>query len=687
MGLLRFITISFFCILIIGLSFESALALTSDDHYVRTANYFLKAGRDIYPQIYDTLSSYDVLILPMEAAVYNKDFFEYARKKNPSIIFLAYVPTRSINIRDIDDGAGIRKKLQSGIHYDWYLKDPSGSIVPAWPSTLPLNVTSQWSTYLPEFVRDTVMKAGLWDGILYDEVDAGISFLNNGYIDADGNGQKDDPSQLDESWRSGMAQLLLKTRELLDDKALIVINGSSHEAYRPYINGRMFESFPTPWEGNGEWKDSMQSYTELQSAVQHPPLFIINGNTGNTGKNDIYQKVRFGLTSTLLGSGYFGFDFGTQDHGQLWAYDEYGIRLGKPSTAPYRANNLSSLNMKPDIWRRDFQQGTVLVNSSQQRSSIDLDGDFEKIRGIQDPTTNDGSIVSSISLAPSDGIILLRPLSTITGATYFNGSFVRVFDHKGSINRNGFFAYDSAIRGSVAIYQPSNQGNVSLITAEHGVIKIIRKSSPVLQLKPFGDNWRGDLNIAIDATQADNPRIYISKEYPIETKAKKNSKKNDPSAIVAYDMNGAKILSFYPLGRNYFGSLRIALGDLNADASKELVVATGVGTTPIVRIFDTHGRLLSGGFNAYQPTFRGGVFVSIADFDKSGYGKILTSPGQGGSPMIRIFDGKARLLHPGFMAFSTTNKGGVRVLASDVDGDGVDEILATTTKVFTYAVK
>jgi len=687
MRLFRFITIFFFCILTVGFSSKSALALALDDHYVRTANYFLKAGRDIYPEIYDTLSSYDVLILPMEAAVYNEDFFKYARKKNPTITFLAYVPSRSINIRDIDDGAGIRKKLQSGIHDDWYLKDPAGSVIPAWPSTLPLNVTTQWNTYLPEFIRDTVMKSGQWDGILYDEVDAEISFLNNGYIDADGNSQKDQPSLIDASWRSGMAQLLLRTRELLGEKALIVINGSSHAAYQPYINGRMFESFPTPWEGNGEWEDSMQSYANLQSLIRYPPLFIVNGNTGNTGKNEIYQKMRFGLTSTLLGNGYFGFDFGTQDHGQLWTYDEYGIRLGKPSTAPYRANDSSSSSMKPDNWRRDFQWGTVLVNSSPQKSTINLDGDFEKIRGIQDPQINDGSIISSISLAPSDGIILLRPLSTISDAPYFNGSFVRVFDRKGIVSRNGFFAYDSAIRGSVEIYQPSNQNNFSQITAEHGIINILRADESILHITPFGDKWKGDLNMAIDSAQAVDPRIYVSREYSVEPKTQINKKRDEPSAIVTYDGNGAKISSFYPLGKNYFGSLRIALGDLNADGSKELVVATGPGTTPTVRIFDTHGRLLSGGFNAYQPSFKGGVFVSIAHFDKSGYGKILTSPGQGGSPLIRMFDGKARLLHPGFMAFSTANKGGVRVLATDVDGDGIDEILATTTKVFTYVIK
>ncbi|MEK7648859.1 MAG: putative glycoside hydrolase [Patescibacteria group bacterium] len=670
-----------------GLYLPHASALAPDTHYVRTANYFLKAGRDIYPEIYNALSSYDVLILPMEAAVYNKDFFNYARSKNPTITILAYVPSRSINIKDIDDGAGIRKKLKSGIQNEWYLKDSAGSIVRAWESTLPLNVTTEWNVYLPRFVHDTVMSTGMWDGILYDEVDVSISFLNNGQIDADSDGHTDQSVLLDASWKTGMSQLLVNTRELLGNNALIVINGSSHPAYQQYINGRMFESFPTPWEGNGEWQDSMRSYLALSSAALRPPLFIINSNTGNSGEHTIYQKIRFGLTSALMGNAYFGFDYGTQNHGQLWRYDEYDVNLGKPSTTPYAITHSMSSEMKPGVWRRDFQQGTVLTNSSSQLANVDLDGDFEKIRGPQDPEVNNGSIVSSISLSPSDGVILLRPLSTINNAPYYNGSFARVFDQRGNVRRNGFFAYDSSIRGSVVVYQSTLQTSIASIHAEKGTLRITKSDGTSSQFKPFGQNWNGDLNIAIDSANPEKPIIYASREYPENGTVKKKTVKGEPSGIGVFETDGTRRAVLYPLGKKFFGSLRLAIGDLNNDSSKELVVSTGAGTSPVVRIFDAHGRLLSGGFYAYQPTFTGGVSVAVAHFDSSGYGTIVTSPGKGGSPLVRVFDGKAHPLNPGFMAFSPANKGGIRVLATDVNGDNRDEIIATTAKVFTYALK
>ncbi len=681
----RIILGSFFIIFIVSFALPAS-ARVPDDHYVRTANYFLKAGTDISPSIYEQLSRYDVLILPMEAAAYNRDFFRYARTHNPDITILAYIPSRSINIKDIDDGAGFRKKLQKGIQPDWYLREPSGLIARAWPETLPMNVATGWNEYLPQFVATTVMSDGVWDGILYDEVDAGISFLNGGNLDLNGDGNRDQKDELDAVWRDGISHILSKTRQLLGSNAIILINGSSHPAYQPYINGRMFESFPTPWEGGGHWEDSMDSYLTLSTRTSYEPFFIINSNTANTGRNTIFQKVRFGLTSALMGNGYFGFDFGTQNHGQLWWYDEYDVYLGKPSGSPYLEARSTPAIIRDGVWRRDFQQGTVLVNSTDTLQEADLDGEFEKIRGIQDGIINDGAIVSSVSLPPSDGIILLRPLSSIFNASFQNGSFARVFDGKGTVTRNGFFAYDATLRGSISIIETPRMPSLKRIIADSGIIRSTDAHGIIHSFKPFL-GWNGDLNIALDTSDMDNLRIFVSKEYPSGDIKKKKKGTIEPSSISVFSPSGTLYYHLYPLGKNYTGSLRFALGDLNADKSHELVVSAGAGTEPIIRILDTRGKLLSGGFLAYQKTFRGGVFVAIADTDGNGYGKIITSPGSGGTPLVRLFDNKARALNPGFLAFSAANKGGVRVINSDIDNDGKDEIIATTTKVFTYALR
>ena len=41
-----------------------------------------------------------------------------------------------------------------------------------------------------------------------------------------------------------------------------IINGNSLDSYQSSINGRMFETFPTPWEGDGSWETVMEQYLE-----------------------------------------------------------------------------------------------------------------------------------------------------------------------------------------------------------------------------------------------------------------------------------------------------------------------------------------------------------------------------------------------------------------------------------------
>jgi len=61
-----------------------------------------------------------------------------------------------------------------------------------------------------------------------------------------------------------------------------------------------------------------------------------------------------------------------------------------------------------DIWRRDYQGGIALVNATHSPQTVPLGGAFRKINGTQAPEVNDGSLVAEVTLAPLDGLILLR---------------------------------------------------------------------------------------------------------------------------------------------------------------------------------------------------------------------------------------------------------------------------------------
>jgi hypothetical protein len=60
------------------------------------------------------------------------------------------------------------------------------------------------------------------------------------------------------------------------------------------------------------------------------------------------------------------------------------------------------------LWRRDFQHGTVLLNGTASPQTVTLSPGYRRIAGTQDPVTNNGTAVSSVTLPPNDALLLVK---------------------------------------------------------------------------------------------------------------------------------------------------------------------------------------------------------------------------------------------------------------------------------------
>ncbi|HLD18341.1 MAG TPA: putative glycoside hydrolase [Patescibacteria group bacterium] len=647
--------------------------------FVRTANHFLVAGPDLEkPTTLDELAKFDLIVLPAEAQRFNPSFFSEIRKRNPDILILAYVPSVSFNDRYWTDA--LHQSLRAGIKDEWWLRDERGNLLSLWPGTTALNLASGWPEYLAHYAAESILSTGYWDGIFYDEVSGSISWMGN--VDTDRDGTVDHPATADARWSDGNVRLFSLTRQLVGSKPILVTNGSSDAPFQPYVNGRMFESFPTPWEGDGAWKTVMSHYLTLEDTVGYDPVFLINGNTNNTGNGGDYQHMRFGLTSTLLGDGYFTFDYGTEGHAQLWRYDEYEASLGLPKGNPENLLNTSAsfregTPVPESVWTRDFSHGKAIVNATAQSQTVRLDGDYEKIRGIQDPAVNNGSVVSRVTLRSQDGIILLRPLETIVDAVFSNGTFARIFDTTGKAKRAGFFAYDAAYHGGQRIISADLDGNGTreTVVANDTEVSIYasdgkKKSS----FQPYGSSYRQGINLAVGDLENDGKMEIVT-----------GTKKGGGPQVRIFDRDGKLVhAGFFAYDEKFRGGVQVAIGDTSGDGINEIVVGAGVGGGPHVRIFNRDGKLLNPGFFAYDEKFRGGVQVALGDVNSDGKDEIITGPGPGGGPHVRIFTGNGSLLTQ-FFASDASERNGIDVAAADLDGDGNVEVIGMSSDVFTFS--
>jgi len=657
-------------ILFLGLAL--CCALFSNIQFARAssiplANYFVKWH--INSSEARELAKWDLLILDMETQHTSRSQLEMIRVLNPNIKILAYITSQEIrNDAGIIPGGFMRNKLASGIKPEWYLKKSNGEKYSFWEGTSMLNITDlcprsggeKWNQHLAKFVAKDIMSSGLWDGVFYDNTwrDA-VWFLG---AEADLNGDGLSESDVDERWRAGMKELFDETYILAGANTIVVGNAIAWQ-YKDDYNGFMIENF----QKHG-WADVMNIYRTNEISQKNPRYNIINNNAGNNSakKND-YKRMRFGLASALMENGYYSYDYGNQDHGQLWWYDEYDANLGDPIGGAKSLQKFSSY--KPDVWQRDFEHGIVLANSTDSEQTIALDGDYEKLRGKQDPSVNDGGIVSEINLQARDGLVLLKSMSTLEDALFRNGDFIRFMNAKGDRVRSGFFAFDNKYAGGdqIAYIDIDGNGARDVLVAKKGIIEAWRDDGQLLlRVFPYTANYSGELRIALGD---------LNNDGKLEIAVAPVAGLSAPIKIFFYDgITMQEGLNLFD--KKYKGGMSVAIG--NDKGAARLVVGTGKYKAPRVLIYDDRWKLVSS-WLAFDKSFTNGINVATGNIDGFPGDEVVVGKGVGGKPVIRVFDFSGKQLYPEFTAYQTFNAPGIEISTADVNFDGKDEIIAQSS--------
>jgi hypothetical protein len=297
--------------------------------------------------------------------------------------------------------------------------------------------------------------------------------------------------------------------------------------------------------------------------------------------------------------------------------------------------------------------------------TVQLAGRLSIPRGGNDPTPPFGNrfrIIDNDGSDPILGIFFGAPEGTVIGAV--GGRYLRVSYHGGDGNDVDLVADALATPGRFAVGAGAGGGPIVNCYDGGGVLL---RTFPAYDLA-----FHGGVRVATVDFNSDGVPDILTGPGP----------GGGPHVKIFDGFTGRMLAEFNAFDPAFRGGVFVAAADLSGDVRPDIVISAGAGGGPFVRTFSVFLNAppgsqvgLARSFLAYDPRFLGGVSVAAGDIDGDGRAEIITGPGVGGGPDIRVFDSFSNAIVREFLAYDPSFTGGVFVAAGDVDGDfGADVI-------------
>jgi hypothetical protein len=218
---------------------------------------------------------------------------------------------------------------------------------------------------------------------------------------------------------------------------------------------------------------------------------------------------------------------------------------------------------------------------------------------------------------------------------------VRVFDGVlGTIARE-FLAYDEGFKGGVyvAVGNVNGDGFADVVTGQGkgGRVKVFSGADPAAELASFVA-YPGKVKGGVRVAAGDVTGDFLDDVATVPGKGMDVRVLVFDAVLLGADPPVA-VVDFVALPGKKGAFL--ALGDVSGDGRLDYVVGTDRGRTPQVRVldgldFEPLGNAL--GLLALPSTFKGGVRVAAADVNGNGRADVVVGSGKGGPTTVRVFD-------------------------------------------------
>ena len=129
-----------------------------------------------------------------------------------------------------------------------------------------------------------------------------------------------------------------------------------------------------------------------------------------------------------------------------------------------------------------------------------------------------------------------------------------------------------------------------------------------------------------------------------------------------------------PFGVAYTGPIAIALGDVNRDGVSDFAVAEGAGGSPIVKILNGKTGATIVSYTPFARSFRGGLSVALGDVNGDRRADLIVGSGPGGGT-VKVYDAASHRLLQVLMPFGPAYRAGVSVAAGALNGAGAVDVI------------
>jgi membrane protease YdiL (CAAX protease family) len=252
----------------------------------------------------------------------------------------------------------------------------------------------------------------------------------------------------------------------------------------------------------------------------------------------------------------------------------------------------------------------------------------------------------------------------------------------------------AAVGGLVFCYLFSRNRNIFSLGVMHGIVGML---ALVLLMPGIMKNYTvGPSGSERYDAYGNSPAVCsgdINGDGKDEILVGKGPAKGNDSEILVLAGDGVLLDRFLAFDAQSRYGVNLAAGDVNGDGVDEIIAARGPwhNNDTLITVLSGSGRQLTR-FVAF-PHKKYGANIAAGDLNGDGRDEIIAGmgPGQGYYPVIRVFTDEGKLL----LEFQGNDfiqndeyyrlmRNGIQVSSGDIDGDGIDEIVAAPPRLKPY---